>query len=77
MEIKVKSTAFEKDGMIPKKYTCDGPNTSSPLSWTFVPEGTKSLALICDNSAITLMHLRVHLGTLDSLQFTGRHPGVI
>lgn len=49
MEIKMKSTAFEEGGMIPKKYTCDGLDISPPLSWTSVPEGTKSLALICDD----------------------------
>jgi Raf kinase inhibitor-like YbhB/YbcL family protein len=49
MEINMKSTAFDEGGMIPKKYTCDGPNVSPPLTWTSVPEGTKSLALICDD----------------------------
>lgn len=49
MEIKMKSTAFEEGGMIPKKYTCDGPDISPPLSWTSVPDGTKSFALICDD----------------------------
>jgi len=49
MEIKVKSEAFEEGGMIPKKYTCDGEDTSPPLSWTGVPEGTEALALICDD----------------------------
>jgi Raf kinase inhibitor-like YbhB/YbcL family protein len=49
MEIKIKSAAFEEGGMIPKKYTCDGRDVSPPLSWTSVPEGTKSLALICDD----------------------------
>ncbi|MFQ5722200.1 MAG: YbhB/YbcL family Raf kinase inhibitor-like protein, partial [Candidatus Aminicenantales bacterium] len=41
--------AFEEAGMIPKQYTCDGEDISPPLSWTSVPEGTKSLALICDD----------------------------
>jgi len=49
MEIKMKSTAFEEGGMIPKKYTCDGLDISPPLTWTSVPNGTKSLALICDD----------------------------
>lgn len=49
MEIKIKSTAFEEGGMIPKKYTCDGRDVSPPLAWNSVPEGTKSLALICDD----------------------------
>jgi len=49
MEIKIKSTAFKEGGMIPSKYTCDGADISPPLSWDSVPEGTKSLALICDD----------------------------
>lgn len=49
MEIKLKSRAFENEGMIPEKYTCDGDDISPPLSWESVPEGTKSIALICDD----------------------------
>ncbi len=49
MELKVKSTAFEEGGMIPKKYTCDGDDVSPPLTWNSVPGGTKSLALISDD----------------------------
>ena len=49
MEIKVKSSAFEDGGMIPKKYTCDGSDVSPPLSWEGLPEGTKSIALISDD----------------------------
>ncbi len=49
IQIKVKSTAFEEGGMIPKQYTCDGMDISPPLAWTSVPEGTKSIALICDD----------------------------
>jgi hypothetical protein len=41
------SSAFQNGGMIPGKYTCDGVNVSPPLEWDAVPEGTKSLALIC------------------------------
>ncbi len=47
--IKVMSGAFEEGGLIPKQHTCDGPNTSPALSWSGVPAGTKSLALICDD----------------------------
>ena len=43
------STAFRAGEMIPKQYTCDGKNVSPPLSWTDIPGGTKSLALICDD----------------------------
>ena len=35
--------------MIPAKYTCDGANISPPLKWESVPEGTQSIALICDD----------------------------
>jgi Raf kinase inhibitor-like YbhB/YbcL family protein len=35
--------------MIPTDHTCDGTNISPPLSWSGVPDGTKSLALICDD----------------------------
>lgn len=49
MSFQIKSTAFEHGGNIPKKYTCDGADVSPPLSWTAPPEGTKSLALICDD----------------------------
>ena len=49
MEIKISSPAFEEGGMIPKKYTCDGIDVSPPLTWTSIPEGTKTLALICDD----------------------------
>lgn len=49
VEIKVTSSAFQNDGMIPAKYTCDGPDVSPPIAWNGVPEGTKSIALICDD----------------------------
>jgi len=45
----LKSSAFEAGGMIPKKYTCDGPDVSPSLSWSDVPAETKSLALIADD----------------------------
>jgi hypothetical protein len=49
MEIKITSSAFENNGLIPAKYTCDGKDISPPLKWDAVPEGTKSIALICDD----------------------------
>jgi len=47
--IKVTSPAFEEGAMIPPKYTADGRDISPPLQWHGVPEGTKSLVLICDD----------------------------
>lgn len=48
-KMEVKSSAFENNGLIPAKYTCDGENISPPLQWEGAPEGTKSIALICDD----------------------------
>ena len=45
----IKSPAFENNGIIPKQYSCDGINISPPLSWSNIPEGAKSLALILDD----------------------------
>lgn len=43
------SDAFKHEGTIPVSHTCDGENTSPPLRWTGLPEGTKSLVLIVDD----------------------------
>jgi len=49
MRMTVTSPAFREGEMIPRKHTCDGPDTSPALSWAGVPEGAKSIALICDD----------------------------
>ncbi len=49
MEIKMTSAAFEPGGMIPNQYTCDGQDISPPLSWGDVPDGSASIALVCDD----------------------------
>ena len=49
MTLELASPAFEDDETIPSKFTCDGGDISPPLEWSGVPEGTKSLALICDD----------------------------
>jgi len=43
--MKLKSEDFEDSGMIPSEFTCDGRDIPPQLSWTEVPEGTKSFAL--------------------------------
>jgi Raf kinase inhibitor-like YbhB/YbcL family protein len=43
------SPAFEAGGMIPAKYTCDGPDVSPSLRWANPPAGIKSFALIADD----------------------------
>jgi Raf kinase inhibitor-like YbhB/YbcL family protein len=49
MGIEITSTAFKDGGLIPSMYTCDGADISPPLQWDVVPEGTRSIALICDD----------------------------
>ena len=49
MALTISSSAFEQEGMIPAKYTCDGADISPPLAWSGVPDGTKSLTLIADD----------------------------
>lgn len=47
------SSAFENNGMIPAKYTCDGERElSPPLSIGGMPEGTKSFVLLMDDPDI-------------------------
>ena len=47
--MKLTSSAFKHNEMIPPLYTCDGKDISPPLMWDEVPEGVKSFALICDD----------------------------
>ncbi|GMQ78093.1 MAG: YbhB/YbcL family Raf kinase inhibitor-like protein [Anaerolineae bacterium] len=49
MSIKLNSEAFDDGGLIPVKYTCDGEDISPSLSWSELPDGTSSLALIMDD----------------------------
>lgn len=44
--MKLESSAFAENGRIPKRHTADGPDLSPPLSWSGLPDGTKSLVLI-------------------------------
>ncbi len=43
------SASFAHGGAIPVRHTCDGANTSPPLSWSGVPNGIRSLTLIVDD----------------------------
>lgn len=47
--MKITSSAFINNGVIPKKYTCDGEDVNPPLEFIDVPENTKTLALIVDD----------------------------
>jgi len=48
-ELKLSSFAFQDNGDIPQKYTCDGIDVNPPLKIDNVPSETKSLALIVDD----------------------------
>jgi Raf kinase inhibitor-like YbhB/YbcL family protein len=47
--LKISTDAFEPDGPIPSKYTGEGEDVSPALRFSGVPDGTKSLAIICDD----------------------------
>jgi Raf kinase inhibitor-like YbhB/YbcL family protein len=47
--MKLASDAFNPQGFIPSKYTCDGDDISPALTWDEVPTGTQSIALIVDD----------------------------
>jgi len=45
----ITSAAFANGERVPKKYTCEGPNISPPLSFTDVPSEAKSLVLLVED----------------------------
>jgi Raf kinase inhibitor-like YbhB/YbcL family protein len=49
MTFELKSAAFQHGQPIPRQYTADGRNSSPPLQWTKPPDGTRSLALVCED----------------------------
>jgi len=49
MALTLTSSAYSSSGDIPARYTCEGADISPPLSWSGVPDGTRSLVLIIDD----------------------------
>jgi len=49
MALILKSPDFAHQGEIPKVFTCDGNDSSPALSWSGLPQNTKSLVLIVDD----------------------------
>ena len=47
--MQISSTAFPDGTPIPRKYSGDGEDLSPPFSWSDVPDGTRELALICED----------------------------
>lgn len=43
------TSAFSDGETIPARFTCDGENKSPALSWSGLPQGVQSLALIADD----------------------------
>ncbi len=49
MNFTLTSTAFAEGRRIPSRHTGDGEDLSPPLKWVDPPEGTRSLALLCED----------------------------
>lgn len=47
--MQITSPAFENNGLIPSKYTCDGENINPGLEIAGIPDKAKSLVLIIDD----------------------------
>jgi Raf kinase inhibitor-like YbhB/YbcL family protein len=47
--LEIRSTAFNPEELIPKKYTCQGEDVNPELTIHGIPEETKSLVLIMDD----------------------------
>ena len=48
-EFTVSTTGFRDGGRIPGRYTCDGDDRSPPITWSDVPDGVETLALVLDD----------------------------
>jgi Raf kinase inhibitor-like YbhB/YbcL family protein len=49
MSFQISASAFSPGEMIPKKFTCDGPDVSPKLTWNGPPTSTQSFAVIMDD----------------------------
>ena len=48
-ELRITSLAFQNNGLIPAKYTCDEDDVNPPLNIEGIPREAKSLVLIVDD----------------------------
>jgi Raf kinase inhibitor-like YbhB/YbcL family protein len=48
-DVSVSSDAFADGEPIPSRHALDGENLSPPLTWSGLPQGTRSLALVCED----------------------------
>ncbi len=49
MTLSLTSPAFNHEGDIPNKHTCEGADVSPALSWSAPPAGTRTFSLIMDD----------------------------
>ncbi len=49
LTMKVSSTGFKNQSKILQRYSCQGENISPDLAWSSAPDGTKSIALVCED----------------------------
>jgi phosphatidylethanolamine-binding protein (PEBP) family uncharacterized protein len=49
MAIEVSSPAFEQGSVIPTRHTGEGQDVSLTLNWSGLPQGTREIALVCDD----------------------------
>lgn len=47
--LKITSTAFDHEGTIPSRYTCQGEEVNPPLQIDNIPHGTATLAIIMED----------------------------
>ncbi len=83
MKMILTSPAFQPGGMIPPKYTCDGNDVSPALAWSGIPDGTRSIAIICDDPDApggdwvhwVIFNIPPDATGLPEAQSEGRNPG--
>jgi Raf kinase inhibitor-like YbhB/YbcL family protein len=49
LTLRVESSAFGMNGLIPPQFTSDGDDVAPPLSWSQPPPGTKSIAVLVED----------------------------
>jgi hypothetical protein len=55
----VTSAAFGQS-VLPQRYTCHGAKISPPLDWSGAPSGTRSYAIVVDDSTVDLITPYIH-----------------
>ena len=76
----ISSTAFDNEGIIPAKYTCDGEEVNPPLKIDNIPNGAQSLAIIAEDPDApkgTFDHWIVWNIPVDKVIEENSEPGVI